>query len=146
MYFQVASKIFSVCVLCLVKLGLAWPSGIQKFLIWVEVSQESKLPRDWFEVLKKLGMTSVRQLFFFWYSWDLGIFMTYNFVLVQLYYLVCQPGFPEVEHGLFGFPSMPASLDLVSANITSVIRVMWLQKSLFKQEASWRNWKTKPWG
>ena len=50
--------------------------------------------------------------------------MTYNFVLVQLYYLVCQPGFPEVEHGLFGFPSMPASLDLVSANITSVIRVM----------------------
>ena len=69
-------------------------------------------------------MTSVRQLFFFWYSWDLGIFMTYNFVLVQVYYLVCQPGFPEVEHGLFGFPSMPASLDLVSANITSVIRVM----------------------
>ena len=50
--------------------------------------------------------------------------MTYNFVLVQLYYLVCQPGLPDVEHGLFGFPSMPASLDLVSANITSVIRVM----------------------
>lgn len=140
MYFQVASKIFSVCVLCLVKLDLAWPSGIQKFLIWVEVSQESKLPRDWFEVLKKLGMTAVRQLFFSWCSWYLGIFMTYNFVLVQIYYLICLPGFPEVEHGLFGFPSLPASLDLVSANIISVIRVMWLQKSLFKLEKVKKLW------
>ena len=70
-------------------------------------------------------MAAVRQLFFFfWDSGDLGIFMTYNFVLVQLYYLVCQPGFPEVEHGLLGFPSLPACLDLVSADITSVIRAM----------------------
>ena len=65
--------------------------------------------------------------------------MTYNFVLVQLYYLACQPGFPEVEHGLLGFPSLPACLDLVSADITSVIRAMCLQKRLFKQEASWRS-------
>ena len=69
-------------------------------------------------------MTAVRQLFFLGVVGIWEFFMTYNFVLVQIYYLVCLPGFPEVEHGLFGFPSLPASLDLVSANVTSVIRVM----------------------